>query len=279
MKWKCYVCKTNQGKFSFPTEEEKLKQWITSLGIDRPKIVGANGPRICIDHFSPAQFVQKNRTRLTSDAVPKPAKPFTPQFYSFNDVEQMGTKIIGKDGSVTMVHTTLIVAMSKFSPFLSNILKDSSSLESISIPDVSTDILANVFQLLQEGETITSSNSEVLKALELLNFNINSNIESYRIPPVQKQKQQLARVSSCPNNNNPQRSVSEEDSFNTVINSSNQPKPLSLFKCPMCPEKSFKMKSIALTHFTDAHLRRQFYYDTIPHPVRVLWPLVATYRG
>ena len=105
MKWKCYVCKTNQGKFSFPTEEEKLKQWITSLGIDRPKIVGANGPRICIDHFSPAQFVQKNRTRLTSDAVPKPAKPFTPQFYSFNDVEQMGTEIIGKNGSVTMVHS------------------------------------------------------------------------------------------------------------------------------------------------------------------------------
>ena len=256
MKWKCYVCKTNHGKFSFPKEEDKLQQWMTSLGIDRPKIVGANGPRLCIDHFSPTQFVQhQNRTILSSDAVPKPVIPSVPQYYSksFSDVQQMGTKIIGKDGSVTIVHTTLIVAMSKLSPFLSQILKDSSSLEAICCPDVSTDILANVFQLLQEGETITSSNSEVLKALELLNFNINSNIESYRIPPVQKQKQQLVRVASCPNNN--QRS--EEDSFNTVIHSSIQPKPLSLYKCPQCPGKSFKMKSLALTHFTDAHLRRQ----------------------
>ena len=256
MKWKCYVCKTNHGKFSFPKEEDKLQQWMTSLGIDRPKIVGANGPRLCIDHFSPTQFVQhQNRTILSSDAVPKPVIPSVPQYYSksFSDVQQMGTKIIGKDGSVTIVHTTLIVAMSNLSPFLSKILKDSSSLEAICCPDVSTDILANVFQLLQEGETITSSNSEVLKALELLNFNINSNIESYRIPPVQKQKQQLIRVASCPNNN--QRS--EEDSFNTVIHSSIQPKPLSLYKCPQCPGKSFKMKSLALTHFTDAHLRKE----------------------
>ena len=261
-KMKCYVCKTTHGKFSFPKEEEKLQQWITSLGIDRPMIVGANGPRLCIDHFSPTQFTQhKNRTLLSSDAVPKPAIPVIPQFdsKSFSDVQQMGTKIIGRNGSVSIVHTTLIVAMSKFSPLLNRIVRDSSSsLESLTFPDVSTEILDNVFQLLQEGETITSSHSEVLKALELLNFNINSNITSYRIPPVQKQKQQLARVASCPNNNNnnpPQRS--EEDSFNTVINSTIQPKPLSLYKCPQCPGKSFKMKSLALTHFTDAHLRKQ----------------------
>ena len=225
-------------------------------------IVGANGPRLCIDHFSPTQFTQhKNRTLLSSDAVPKPAIPVIPQFdsKSFSDVQQMGTKIIGRNGSVSIVHTTLIVAMSKFSPLLNRIVRDSSSsLESLTFPDVSTEILDNVFQLLQEGETITSSHSEVLKALELLNFNINSNITSYRIPPVQKQKQQLARVASCPNNNNnnpPQRS--EEDSFNTVINSTIQPKPLSLYKCPQCPGKSFKMKSLALTHFTDAHLRKE----------------------
>ena len=157
MKWKCYVCKTKHGKFSFPKEEDKLQQWMTSLGIDRPKIVGANGPRLCINHFSPTQFVQhQNRTILSSDAVPKPVIPSVPQNYSksFSDVQQMGTKIIGKDGSVTIVHTTLIVAMSNLSPFLSKILKDSSSLEAICCPDVSTDILANVFQLLQEGETI-----------------------------------------------------------------------------------------------------------------------------
>ena len=261
MKVKCYVCKSNHGKFSFPKEEEKLQKWMTSLGIDRPKIVGANGPRLCIDHFSPTQFVQhKNRTLLSSDAVPKPAVPVIPQFdsKSFSDVQQMGTKIIGRNGLVSIVHTTLIVAMSKFSPLLNRIVKDSSSsLESISFPDVSIEILENVFQLLQEGETITSSHSEVLIALELLNFNINSDITPFRIPPVQKQKQQLAKVSSCPNNNNPHPHRSEEDSFNTVINASIRPKPLSLYKCPLCPEKRFKMKSLALTHFTDAHLRKQ----------------------
>ena len=261
MKVKCYVCKSNHGKFSFPKEEEKLQKWMTSLGIDRPKIVGANGPRLCIDHFSPTQFVQhKNRTLLSSDAVPKPAVPVIPQFdsKSFSDVQQMGTKIIGRNGLVSIVHTTLIVAMSKFSPLLNRIVKDSSSsLESISFPDVSIEILENVFQLLQEGETITSSHSEVLIALELLNFNINSDITPFRIPPVQKQKQQLAKVSSCPNNNNPHPHRSEEDSFNTVINASIRPKPLSLYKCPLCPEKRFKMKSLALTHFTDAHLRKE----------------------
>ena len=150
---KCYVCKTTHGKFSFPKEEEKLQQWITSLGIDRPMIVGANGPRLCIDHFSPTQFTQhKNRTLLSSDAVPKPAIPVIPQFdsKSFCDVQQMGTKIIGRNGSVSIVHTTLIVAMSKFSPLLNRIVRDSSSsLESLTFPDVSTEILDNVFQLLQ----------------------------------------------------------------------------------------------------------------------------------
>ena len=139
---KCYVCKTTHGKFSFPKEEEKLQQWITSLGIDRPMIVGANGPRLCIDHFSPTQFTQhKNRTLLSSDAVPKPAIPVIPQFdsKSFSDVQQMGTKIIGRNGSVSIVHTTLIVAMSKFSPLLNRIVRDSSSsLESLTFPDVST---------------------------------------------------------------------------------------------------------------------------------------------
>ena len=108
-------CRTNVGKFSFPKEEDKLKKWMTSLRIVRPKIVGANGPRLCIDHFSHSQFIHKNSTRK----IPKPAEPFIPQFYSFSDVEQMGTKIIGKNGSF---HTTLIVAMSKFEPFLNRIL-------------------------------------------------------------------------------------------------------------------------------------------------------------
>ena len=78
--------------------------------------------------------------------------------------------------SVSIVHTTLIQAMSKFSPLLNRILKD--------LP-----LNQSIFQLLQEGEIITSSYSEVLMALELLNLNINSDITSYRIPPVQKQKQ------------------------------------------------------------------------------------------
>ena len=33
-------CRTNVGKFSFPKEEDKLKKWMTSLRIVRPKIVG-----------------------------------------------------------------------------------------------------------------------------------------------------------------------------------------------------------------------------------------------
>ena len=94
-------CRTNVGKFSFPKEEDKLKKWMTSLRIVRPKIVGANVPRLCIDHFSQSQFIHKNSTRK----IPKPAEPFIPQFYSFSDVEQMGTKIIGKNGRVTMVHS------------------------------------------------------------------------------------------------------------------------------------------------------------------------------
>ena len=49
---KCNVCKTNQGKFSFPIDEEKPQKWMTLLGIDRPKIVGANSSRFCLDHFS-----------------------------------------------------------------------------------------------------------------------------------------------------------------------------------------------------------------------------------
>ena len=85
-------CRTNVGKFSFPKEEDKLKKWMTSLRIVRPKIVGVNGPRLCIDHFSQSQFIHKNCTRK----IPKPAEPFIPQFYSFSDVDQMGTKIIGK---------------------------------------------------------------------------------------------------------------------------------------------------------------------------------------
>merc|ERR1712218_536940 len=53
---KCNVCKTNQGKFSFPIDEEKPQKWMTSMGIDRPKIVGANSSRFCLDHFSLNQF-------------------------------------------------------------------------------------------------------------------------------------------------------------------------------------------------------------------------------
>ena len=65
---KCFVCNANGGQFSFPKEEDKLQKWITSLDIDRPKIVGANGPRICLKHFDQNDFTQKNRTRLASSA-------------------------------------------------------------------------------------------------------------------------------------------------------------------------------------------------------------------
>ena len=60
MKWKCFVCKVNVGQFSFPKEEDKLQRWITALNIDRPKIVGANGPRICLKHFEQNDFTQNS---------------------------------------------------------------------------------------------------------------------------------------------------------------------------------------------------------------------------
>ena len=253
MKWKCFVCKANVGQFSFPKEEDKLQRWITSLNIDRPKIVGANGPRICLKHFEQNDFTQKNRTRLTSSAVPKPVISHVPS-KSFSNVRMgTGTKIIGKDGSSTMVDPSVVAAMSNFSPLLKSILKDSpSSLESINIPDIPTSVLDSILNLFRKGETTTSSDSEVFKALQFLNIDIN--ITSYRIPPVQKQKPKLAIVSTCPNNNSHPRS---EDSYDTVINSTIQPKPPSMYKCPHCPEKSFKMKSVALLHYTDVHLRNQ----------------------
>ena len=164
-----------------------------------------------------------------------------------------GTKIIGKDGSSTMVDPSVVAAMSNFSPLLKSILKDSpSSLESINIPDIPTSVLDSILNLFRKGETTTSSDSEVFKALQFLNIDIN--ITSYRIPPVQKQKPKVAIVLSCPNNNSHPRS---EDSYDTVINSTIQPKPPSMYKCPHCPEKSFKMKSVALLHYTDMHLRNQ----------------------
>ena len=250
---KCFVCNANGGQFSFPKEEDKLQKWITSLDIDRPKIVGANGPRICLKHFDQNDFTQKNRTRLASCAVPKPV--ISHDCKSFSNV-RMGTetKIIGKDGSSTMVDLSVLAAMSNFSPLFKSILKDSpsSSLESIHIPDVPTTVLDSVLNLFRKGETITTSDSEVLKTLEFLNINIS--ITSYRIPTVQKQKPKSAIVSSCQNNNSHHRS---EDSYDTVINSTIKPKPLSLYRCPHCPEKSFKMKSVALLHFTDVHLRKQ----------------------
>ena len=134
---KCFVCNANGGQFSFPKEEDKLQKWITSLDIDRPKIVGANGPRICLKHFDQNDFTQKNRTRLASSAVPKPVISHV-HCKSFSNV-RMGTetKIIGKDGSSTMVDLSVLAAMSNFSSLLKSILKDSpSSLESIHIPDV-----------------------------------------------------------------------------------------------------------------------------------------------
>ena len=136
---KCFVCNANGGQFSFPKEEDKLQKWITSLDIDRPKIVGANGPRICLKHFDQNDFTQKNRTRLASSAVPKPVISHV-HCKSFSNV-RMGTetKIIGKDGSSTMVDLSVLAAMS---PLLKNILKDSpSSLESIHIPDVRITII------------------------------------------------------------------------------------------------------------------------------------------
>ena len=253
MKWKCFVCKVNVGQFSFPKEEDKLQRWITALNIDRPKIVGANGPRICLKHFEQNDFTQKNRTRLTSSAVPKPVISHV-HCKSFSNVRMgTGTKIIGKDGSSTMVDPSVVAAMSNFSPLLKSILKDSpSSLESINIPDIPTSVLDSILNLFRKGETTTSSDSEVFKALQFLNIDIN--ITSYRIPPVQKQKPKVAIVLSCPNNNSHPRS---EDSYDTVINSTIQPKPPSMYKCPHCPEKSFKMKSVALLHYTDMHLRNQ----------------------
>ena len=139
---KCFVCNANGGQFSFPKEEDKLQKWITSLDIDRPKIVGANGPRICLKHFDQNDFTQKNRTRLASSAVPKPVISHV-HCKSFSNV-RMGTetKIIGKDGSSTMVDLSVLAAMSNFSPLLKSILKDSpSSLESIHIPDVRITII------------------------------------------------------------------------------------------------------------------------------------------
>ena len=139
---KCFVCNANGGQFSFPKEEDKLQKWITSLDIDRPKIVGANGPRICLKHFDQNDFTQKNRTRLASSAVPKPVISHV-HCKSFSNV-RMGTetKIIGKDGSSTMVDLSVLAAMSNFSPLFKSILKDSpSSLESIHIPDVRITII------------------------------------------------------------------------------------------------------------------------------------------
>ena len=174
MKWKCFVCKANVGQFSFPKEEDKLQRWITSLNIDRPKLVGANGPRICLKHFEQKDFTQKNRTRLTSSAVPKPVISHV-HCKSFSNVRMgTGTKIIGKDGSCTMVNSSVVAVMSNFSPLLKSILNDPPpSLESI------------------------HPNSEVLMALE---FRIH--ITSYRIPPVHKQKSKTVIVSSGQNNNN-----------------------------------------------------------------------------
>ena len=139
---KCFVCNANGGQFSFLKEEDKLQKWITSLDIDRPKIVGANGPRICLKHFDQNDFTQKNRTRLASSAVPKQVISHV-HCKSFSNV-RMGTetKIIGKDGSSTMVDLSVLAAMSNFSPLLKSILKDSpSSLESIHIPDVRITII------------------------------------------------------------------------------------------------------------------------------------------
>ena len=164
MKWKCFVCKVNVGQFSFPKEEDKLQRWITALNIDRPKIVGANGPRICLKHFEQKDFTQKNRTRLASSAVPKPVISHV-HCKSFSN---------GKDGSCTMVNPSVVAVMSNFSPLLKSILNDPPpSLESI------------------------HPNSEVLMALE---FRIH--ITSYRIPPVHKQKSKTVIVSSGQNNNN-----------------------------------------------------------------------------
>ena len=122
----------NVGQFSFPKEEDKLQRWITALNIDRPKIVGANGPRICLKHFEQNDFTQKNRTRLTSSAVPKPVISHV-HCKSFSNVRMgTGTKIIGKDGSCTMVNPSVVAVMSNFSPLLKSILNDPPpSLESI----------------------------------------------------------------------------------------------------------------------------------------------------
>ena len=108
------MCKVNVGQFSFPKEEDKLQRWITALNIDRPKIVGANGPRICLKHFEQNDFTQKNRTRLTSSAVPKPVISHV-HCKSFSNVRMgTGTKIIGKDGSCTMVDQSVVAAMLNF---------------------------------------------------------------------------------------------------------------------------------------------------------------------
>ena len=113
---KCFVCNANGGQFSFPKEEDKLQKWITSLDIDRPKIVGANGPRICLKHFDQNDFTQKNRTRLASSAVPKPVISHV-HCKSFSN---------GKDGSCTMVNPSVVAVMSNFSPLLKSILNDPS---------------------------------------------------------------------------------------------------------------------------------------------------------
>ena len=103
--------------------------------------------------------------------------------------------------SVSIVHTTLIQAMSKFSPLLNRILKDSSSsLESINFPITPGRRDNHVFILRSlDGFRITQLKHQQRHHLVSKRLNISS-LTSYRIPPVQKQKQHLAGVASCPNN-------------------------------------------------------------------------------
>ena len=101
-----------------------------------------------------------------------------------------GTKIIGKDGSCTMVNPSVVAAMSNFSPLLKSILNDPPpSLESIRCS-------RQCLEFIPQGRDY--------HVFRLRSFDgIRIHITSYRIPPVQKQKSKTVIVSSGQNNNNP----------------------------------------------------------------------------
>ena len=126
-------------------------------------------------------MTQKNRTRLASNAVPK---LFIPHVYckSFSNVQGMetGTKIIGKDGSCTMVNPSVVAAMSNYSPLLKSILND---------PPPSLESIRCSRQCL---EFIPQGRDHHVFSFDGFRIHITSN----RIPPVQKQKSKTVIVSS-----------------------------------------------------------------------------------